>query len=502
MKQIMKNSLILLAIFGMIIIGKVEAQSEVDALRFSLTPSLGTTARALGLGGAIGALGADQSAVLSNPAGLAQYKNNSFNISVGTVKGRNQATYLDGANKTANSYVPELPSINVVWTKRKMVRGNPSKTGWVNTNFQVGYNRLADFNRNTSYKGANSKNSYTDYVADYVQGLDVSALDANDEQLEQGFYYYDNMFWYAYLIDSLSNGNYYANYDAAAPGGISQNGQIIKKGGMGEYNTAFAANYEHKVYFGASLNVNRVNYSEKNTFSETDNALTTGNWNSFDFTRNLETKGYGFSGRLGVIFRPNSNFRIGATIQTPTKLMLNDAYSDELYVLEDDGLVTDVRTIDKEFIYTVTTPGKYGLQGAYIFGKRGLISAEIESVDYSAMNLSSSDNLFDDTNDEIVDKYQNATNIKIGGEYVLNSFRLRAGFASVGNPLANEGDYSRNILSGGFGIQEKNWAFDFGMARDFTSDVYVPYTITGVESVGVENTLSSTKLMITITNKF
>jgi hypothetical protein len=496
----MKKIIVIMIVFGLLIV-KSEAQSDVDALRYSLTPTLGSTARSLSLGGASGALGADQSAVLSNPAGLAQFKSNSFNISVGTNTLKNKSTYLDGNGKTSNLFVPEFSSINMVWTSRKTKRGNPVKTGWVNTNFQVGYNKIASFNRNVSYAGDNAQNSYTDYIADYVKGLDVSALDANDEQLDQGFYYFDNMFWYGYLIDSASNGDYFANY-APDNGSISQKGQIINRGGMGEYNMAFAANYEHKVYFGASLNVSSVNYTEKNTFSEIDNPMTIGNWNSFDFKRNLETSGYGVSGRFGVVFRPNSNFRLGGTIHTPTKLNLTDEYSDNLYVLYDDGSTEDMKTIDKSFSYTVTTPAKYGLQGAYIFGKKGLITAEVETIDYSTMNLSSDDDLFEDNNSSISDKYQNATNLKIGGEYVINSFRLRGGFATVGNPIANSDEYSRKIISGGFGIQEKNWAFDFGMSKDMSSDVYTPYSISGIAPSQVNNKLTGTRLMLTLSTKF
>ncbi|PCJ65682.1 MAG: hypothetical protein COA58_09765 [Bacteroidetes bacterium] len=496
----MRKYIVTIAILGLLIT-KIEAQSDVDALRFSLTPILGSTAKSLSLAGASGAVGADQSAVLSNPAGLAQFKSSSFNISLGTNTVKNQASYLDGGNKTSNLFVPQFSSVNVVWTNRKMKRGNPVKKGWVNTNFQLGYNRIADFNKNISYSGVNTQNSYTDYIADYVQGLDVSALDANDEQLSQGFYYFDNMFWYGYLIDSASNGNYFANYDPA-DGGVTQKGQIISRGGMGEYNMAFAANFEHKVYFGASFNVTQVKYSEKNTFSEGDNPLTIGNWNSFDFKRNLETSGYGIGGRLGVVFRPNNNIRIGGTIHTPTKLMLTDNYSDNLYVVYDDGTTENLNTIDKEFSYNITTPAKYGLQGAYIFGKKGLITAEIESIDYSTMNLSSSDNLFDENNSSIADKYQNATNLKIGGEYVINSFTLRGGFATIGNPIAEGDQYSRKIISGGFGIHEKNWAFDFGMSKDLTSDVYVPYSITGVAPSGVSNKLTGTRLMLTLSTKF
>lgn len=496
----MKKVTIVIAILGLLIT-KVDAQSDVDALRFSQTPVLGTTARSLGLGGAIGALGADQSAVLSNPAGLAQYKSNAFNISLGTNSVKNQASYLDGNARTSNLFSPDFTGVNLVFTDRKTRGGSPVKTGWVNTNFQLGYNKIASFDRNVSYVGSNAQNSFTDYVANYVQGTNAADLNANDEQLARGFYYFDNMFWYSYLIDSSSNRNYFANYDPAN-GAISQSGKVISRGGMGEYNIAFAANYEHKVYFGGGFNITQVNYTETNTFSEIDNSLTIGNWNTFDFKRNLETKGYGVNGRLGVIFRPNNNIRIGGTVHTPTKLVLTDNYSDELFVRQDNGEVDDLSTIDKEYKYNITTPAKYGLQAAYIFAKKGLVSAEIESIDYSTMNISSSDDLFENSNDNIANKYTNTINLKVGGEYVINSFRLRGGFASIGNPLAEGSEYSRKIISGGFGMQEQNWAFDFGMSRDMTNDIYVPYTVSGQASNGVSNTLTNTRLMITLTTKF
>jgi hypothetical protein len=118
------------------------------------------------------------------------------------------------------------------------------------------------------------------------------------------------------------------------------------------------------------------------------------------------------------------------------------------------------------------------------------------------MNLSSDATLFEDVNDNIATKYSNTTNLKVGAEYVLNSFRLRTGFATIGNPLASGSEYSRRIVSGGFGIQEKRWALDVGMSKDIVSDVYVPYTIPGITSQGVSNSLLGTRLMVTVTNKF
>ena len=486
------------ALIGLLITN-ASAQSDLDVLRYSHGDISASTARALGLGGAIGAMGADQTSILVNPAGLAQYRTGTFNITLSTATKQNDADYL-GNTRRSNLFNGQFNSINLVNTQVKTQNGNPLKRGWVNTNWAIGYNRTSDFNRNISYKGT-SNNSYTNYVAQYVQGLDVSQLDANDEQLAQGFYYMENMFWYGYLIDSASNGNYYANMDNVA-GNIGQSGNVVTRGSSGEFNLAFAGNYEHKIYFGAAINVHNVNYTETNVFSEIDNPNTSGNWSSFDLTRNLETNGQGFSGRLGVIFRPNNNIRIGGTMHTPTLLNLTDKYSDELFVLYDDGSLEDLATIDKEFSYTVVTPAKYGLQGTYIFGKQGLLSAEIETSDYSTMNLSSDDAFFDGVNELITEKYGTATTFKIGGEYAVSDFRLRGGFASIGSPLQNGGDYRRNIISGGVGFQEKAWAFDFGLAREITSDVYVPYALNSESSGAVNSKLRNTRIMLTLTTKF
>ena len=100
------------------------AQSDVDALRYSNTPALGTTARSIGLVGAVGALGADPSVVQSNPAGLAQYKTNIFDFSLGTNTQKNQSSYLNALKKNSSTFNPELSAINLIFTERKIKRGN------------------------------------------------------------------------------------------------------------------------------------------------------------------------------------------------------------------------------------------------------------------------------------------------------------------------------------------------------------------------------------------
>ena len=479
---------------------KTFAQSNVDALRYSMSNPMGSTARSIGLGGTMGAVGADPSAVLSNPASLAQYRTNAFQFSLGMQNMKNKAEYL-GNSSSSNRYKAEMPSINLVLTERKMDRGGAAKTGWVNYNFGIGWNKTADFTRRVTYSGLNNQNSYLNSVSDYVQGLPSSQLDANDEQLEQGFYYFENMFWYAYLIDTINDRNYIPTYNSGNPM-MNQSGGITTRGGMHELNLSFAANYEHKLYFGFGLNIHQVNYRETNRFTEVDNPNTVGTWNSFDFTRNLHTDGIGYSGRLGLIFRPSNQLRLGLSLHSPTVLSLEDQYSDELYVIYDDGSTEDLRTIDKEFKYNVVTPMKYGLQGAYFFGKKGFISAEVENLDYSTMGLWADNFEFEGENSSISNKYTSATNIKIGGEYAFNEFRFRAGFSQLGSPFSEDENFSRRFASLGFGLQENNWGFDLGLVKSLSEDQYVPYTANGFAPQAVNSTLDGTRIVLSLVTKF
>jgi hypothetical protein len=495
----MKKLIVFTAIMALLY-PEMKAQSDVDALRYSLSNPLGVTARSMSLGGAVGALGADPGAILSNPSGLAQYKSNVFGISVGTISSTNTSTYLNNSSK-ANSFKATVPGANVVFTTRKFQNGNPKKTGWVNTNFAIGWNKTADFNRNIAYNGNNTQNSYLDGVADYVQGLDASLLDANQEQLDYGFYYFDNMFWYAYLIDSVSNGNYMGNYDNSQTN-MKQSGRINTTGGMHELNLAYAANYEHKFYFGMGFNVHRVRYEETNAFTEVDNPASNLDWNSYTFNRDLQTSGYGFSGRIGATFIPNKNLRVGGTIHTSTIYNLNDVYSDQLSIVYDDNSSESLETVQGNFDYRIYSPMKYGLQAAYIFDKKGLITAEVERINYSTMSLFADNTSFDDVNTTIVNDYKNTVNLKLGGEYVFNEFRVRAGYVNIGNPLLESDAYSRQLITGGLGMQEKTWSFDFAVARDITKDNYVPYEVTGSSNNAAANNFGSNTFVLTVSTKF
>ena len=72
----MKHTFIIIVAF--LVAGQtLRAQSLYDAIRYS-DLEVGGTARTVGVGGAIGALGADFSVLSTNPAGLATYRRAEF----------------------------------------------------------------------------------------------------------------------------------------------------------------------------------------------------------------------------------------------------------------------------------------------------------------------------------------------------------------------------------------------------------------------------------------
>lgn len=75
----MKNIILLIFISFSI---NIHAQTISDALRYS-NLEVGGTARTVGVGGGIGALGADYSVLSTNPAGIAAFRTNEFVITPG-----------------------------------------------------------------------------------------------------------------------------------------------------------------------------------------------------------------------------------------------------------------------------------------------------------------------------------------------------------------------------------------------------------------------------------
>ena len=110
-----------------------------------------------------------------------------------------------------------------------------------------------------------------------------------------------------------------------------------------------------------------------------------------------------------------------------------------------------------------------------------MISVDYEYVDYTSMKLKSDFYSFSEENDLVSEKYQAASNIKIGGEYRYDAFTLRGGYAFYGSPFkkditSSEFDIEKTSYTTGIGYRNNKIFLDLGYAYSEWGEYYFPYT--------------------------
>lgn len=87
----MKAKIISISVLAMVALASV-AQTQYDAVRFG-TGELNGTARFVGMGGAMSALGADISVMGTNPAGIGLFRSNNVSVSFGFNKNLTESNF-------------------------------------------------------------------------------------------------------------------------------------------------------------------------------------------------------------------------------------------------------------------------------------------------------------------------------------------------------------------------------------------------------------------------
>jgi hypothetical protein len=458
----MKKSILILSIlFPMFCV----AQNEVDALRYSQNFFTGT-ARSVAMGGAFGALGGDFSTINTNPAGLGIYRSSEFMFTPTFSYNTTSSTYLDG---TLDDYKFRMNFSNLGFVGTHV---SGKDEGWVTTNFGLGYNRLADFNRYVKIEGVNDSSSMTDYFAQLANGTLYSNL--SDVGSDVSFA------WDSYLIDPANtDSNMYKS--AFSQYGEVQTKDINTKGGMGEYVFSLAGNYSNKLYIGGSIGIQSVRYIEHSDYTESDPKDSINAFESFNYQNDLKTTGAGFNFKLGIIFRPVDWIRIGGAIHTPTFFNLHDEYSSSLKSTFSDNLhgsgnkyETPLTTYD----YQLTTPFRAIGSLGFIIGKFALIGVEYEYIDYSNARLRADDYFFRLENNTIQTAYTSTGNIKVGAEIKSGPLSIRGGYGLYGSPFrsgyANENS-TRSAYTAGFGIRDDDFFFDMAFSYSVQDEKYFLY---------------------------
>ncbi len=449
----------------------VRAQDLTDALRYSGFQVQGT-ARAGAMGNAFGALGGDFTSISINPAGLGLYRAGELVFTPAFGQSNVEATY-QGQLMTDNKYNFSFNNISYVSSIKTPGQG---ETGLVNVNVGIGYNRLVNFNTTMLAGGKNLDGSFLDYLADNATiGNFIPAPEAGSENNPYFMDFYEQLAWDTYLLWYDEDNNEYWHDLEEGGYGQSQRKSISKEGSVDEYSLALGLNFNHKIYVGASVGILDVSYRETSELLEWDENNDIPNFTDMQFDKYLHTSGTGYNGKIGVIYKPVNEVRLGASLHTPTFYNLHDVFETNMSsnVANEEGQMGSYGATSPydEYNYDLETPLRATLSGAFVIAKKGLVSVDYEFVDYGSASLRRGGDgyQFVDENNEIAEAYRAVGNLRIGGELLVNqSISLRGGYELYPSPLRtnafgqsrpDEG-VNKNVFSAGLGYKSGGFFFD------------------------------------------
>ena len=445
----------------------VFAQGYDDACLYSQTYYQGT-AKALGMGNALGAVGGDMTAICINPAGMGLYRSNELTATLDLLDNLHNSTYY-GETNNANQFRVTLPNFGYVNTKQ---RSNYRSLRY--THFGVGLTRINDFNSHTFAKGINPSSSKID---DYLSQIDGYA----PLELQNAFPYTIYPAWSTYLIDLYQDdiGEYYGS--PVPQGGIWQSQENTYKGRSEEWTFAGSANFSDRFFIGISAGLNHIKRNGVRLFEESmpENTAETTEFNQWSFTENISSTGWGGKVKVGFIYIANNWLRIGASFHSPTIYNFNESWQTET--------ASEIKWIKQKYIspeshyeYTFISPLKWVGSLAFVIGDRGIVSFDAEYTNFGAARfkaVADDDYDYGPTNEQIQETYGRTFNFRLGTEWRLGYTFMRAGIGYYGSPYGL-GQAESSIKKASVGISlpvSESTSFDFAYELTYGKDRFTLY---------------------------
>lgn len=426
----------------------IKAQEIRDAVRYS-QDNLNGTARFRAMGGAFGALGGDLSAIGINPAGSAIFNNNQVGFSLNNSHNTNNSDYFGGkTTDDSNSFT--MNQIGGVFVFNSQYK----TSDWKKIAVAINYERNNNLTNSIFSAGVNPTNSIDSYFLSYANGVQLNVLENyNYDELghgaQQAFLGYQS-----YIIDPVNTNANNTSYKSAVPAGGNyyQENKVVSKGYTGKLVFNAATSYKDILFIGLNLNSHYVDFRQKSRFYEENSANLTSNYtiSTVDFSNDLYTYGTGFSFQLGGIVKLDG-FRFGLVYDSPTWYRLNDEFTQRITTVSEklptiagansDSTTDTVNPNVTNYYdpYKLQTPGKWTGSTAYVFGKKGLISIDYSIKDYSNTTFRpKNDSYFSGLNSDLNSLLSASSELRIGGEYKINLWSLRAGYRQEQSPYKNK----------------------------------------------------------------
>lgn len=440
---------------------------------------LNGTARYVGMGGAMEALGADISVINSNPAGIGLFRRSSGSVSFGLVSQDGASSFKYG-NKTNASF----DQAGFVYSLRDGRR----------TFINFGFNYHKSKNFDYILNAASGLNGASQHKLSYMKAL------ANENNLDKTSSGWRGKFAYTSQLDNL----YYNTLMMTSSDGFFYNDASryefgrAETGYIGEYNFSTSANVNDRVYLGITIGIHDVHYTGHSLYNEA--LVNLNNQTAGDITVNDERRitGTGYNASFGIIFRPvdASPFRIGLSVTTPTwydlktsnyTYLINNTKADGGGKLQGDY---PNYTTGESYEFKLFTPWKFGVSLGHTVGNYLALGASYEYADYSRLDTRVNDGYDVDywgdvyehsSSDEPMNRHTRETlkavsTLKIGAEAkVMPNLAVRAGYNYVSPMFKKEGYKDGNIDS---------YGSNYSSATDYTN-----WEATNRYTVGVGYTL-------------
>ena len=431
---------------------------------------LNGTARYVGMGGAMEALGADISTIGTRTGqksflnfGFNYHKSKNFDYIL------NAAGSLNGSSQNKQSYIKGM----------------------------LGDQKVGGFNVDKNKDGQN-----------------IGYVDAKSSDVAYTWSQIDYLYWNKLIPGST--GIY--NYERATGYTLDR----AHTGYIGNYDFAVSGNINDRVYLGLTFGMKDVHYKGYSEYRE--------NFNNGGAVVRDERKvtGSGFDISAGVIVRPvaESSFRIGAYVKSPTWYDLTTSNVTGLVYAQ--GTTSKNAYVSNSYNFKMWTPWKFGLSLGHTIGNYLALGATYEYENYADINSRVNDGGYYDyyyneyyessSPDNVMNAHtkealKGVSTLKLGVEYKpVSNVALRLGYnyvspkyvsdaqkdpglASLGTSYASTTDYTNwgaiNRFTLGVGYQVKKFNIDLAYQYSAQNGSFAPFS--NIRDISVPSGTTSVK---------
>lgn len=370
----------------------VSAQETYDNAQLA-TKDLNGTARYVGMGGAMEALGADLSTIGTNPAGIGMFRRSMVAGSFG-FNSQQDAKSFGNANKTNMSF----DQAGFVYSMRS---GRHSML-----NFGFNYTKSKNFDQILTAAGRlnnasqNKLSAMKNANGVYTLQDKNNGLVSNSGAYSQADYLYSNVLFNHYDANNpndpnnatLTDKGVIVNQTTGLPVYYNATGYDFGRsttGYIGQYDFNVSGNSNDRFYWGFTVGIYDVHYNSSSLYSE---SLVDGDKAIGDVAMNDERKitGTGFDVKAGLIFRPaeESPFRIGLYVHTPTWYDLTTRNYTVLNNNTNEAYGSTERGKSSEsYDFKFYTPWRFGVSLGHTVGNYLALGATYEYADYTTNDI-------------------------------------------------------------------------------------------------------------------